>query len=163
MLVEHNDDVKSHTISSKLIEGNFAILIEAQPAQRIIDITIRGSAEKLAQLIIETIDSLISGWYSIKVQIEVPCIHCVRDNNYSPFMFGIEDCEQAAINGQAFIKCSGIRDIRLDELVPDIAMIHVQDCRLSHSELEIDREIGVGGFAIVYKEQYRGKIVDVKE
>ena len=163
MLVEHNDEIKSHTISSKLIEGNFAILIEAQPAQRIIDITIRGSAEKLAQLIIETIDSLISGWYSIKVQIEVPCIHCVRDNNYSPFMFGIEDCEQAAINGQAFIKCSGIRDIRLDELVPDIAMIHVQDCKLSHSELEIDREIGMGGFAIVYKGQYRGKIVAIKK
>ena len=163
MLVEHNDDAKSHTISESLIQGYFAILIEARPAQRIIDITVRGRAEKLAQLIIETIDSLIVGWYSIHVDIEVPCIHCIRENSYSPFMFPIEACEQAAIDGKAFIKCSDIRDIRLDELVPDIAMIHVQDCKLSHSELEIQREIGVGGFAVVYKGTFKDKVVAIKK
>ena len=163
MLVEHNDDAQSSTISDSLIQGYFAILIEARPAQKIIEITIRGSAEKLAQLIIETVDNLIHGWYSIRVDIEVPCIHCIRDNSYSPFMFTIESCEQAAIDGKAFIKCSDIRDIRLDELVPDIAMIHVKDCKLDHDELVIDKEIGVGGFAIVYKGTYNNKVVAIKK
>merc|ERR1712137_983037 len=112
MLVEYNEDAKSHTVSSKLIEGNFAILIEAQPAQRFVDITIRGTAEKLAQLIIETIDSLIVGWYNVTVDVQVPCVHCIRNNEYSPYMFPIEDCEQAAIDGKAFIKCLDIREIR---------------------------------------------------
>jgi len=163
MLVEHNEDAKSHTVSESLIQGFFAILIEARPAQRIIDITVRGTADKLAQLIMDTIDGLIVGWYAIKVDIQIPCIHCIRDNSYSPYMFDIEDCEQAAIDGKASVKCSEIRDIRLDELAPDITMSHVQDCKLDYSDVITEREIGVGGFAVVYKGTYQGKIVAIKK
>lgn len=166
MLVEKTTNTtvaKELSVAEQEFEGNFSILVEAQPAQRIVDVIIRGSeGKKLAQLIIESINSLIDGWYSVSVEILIPCIHCIREKNYQPYFFNIQDCEQAAIDGKSFIKCANIRDIRLDEVVPDIAMTHVQNCKLTYSELNVEKEIGQGGFATVFKGVYQDKVVAIK-
>lgn len=116
----------------------------------------------MAQLFIETVNGLISGWY-LTVETFVPCIHCIRGKDYSPCLFPLEDCSLACITGKSFIKCFGIRDIRLDELVPDVAMVHVANCKLEHSEIDIEKEIGEGGFATVFKGTYHDSIVAVKK
>ena len=154
MLVEANDNQF----------GFYAILIEAQPARKEISITIRGSSgAKLAQIVIETINALIDGWHGLNPEIYVPCIHCIRQKMYDPFIFLMEDCEIAAIQGKSIIKCRNTKPIRLDELVPDVAMTHVQNCRLDFHDLYIDKQIGEGGFAIVYKGTFKDAVVAIKK
>jgi serine/threonine protein kinase len=139
------------------------ILVEANVASRRVDITLRGPGTgKLSQLVIETTNALIDGWYRMNVEVRVPCIHCVRDRMYDPYLFTLEECEAAAIAGHTFVRCSGVRDIRLDVVTPDIAMTHVQDSRLEYSDIEMGKKIGEGGFADVFKSIFRGEIVAVK-
>ena len=139
------------------------ILVEANVASKRVDITLRGPGTgKLSQLVIETTNALIDGWYKMNVDVRVPCIHCVRERMYDPYLFTLEECEAAAIAGHTFVRCSGVRDIRLDVVTPDIAMTHVQNCRIEYNDIEMGKKIGEGGFADVFRSIYKGDIVAVK-
>eukprot|EP01094_Clydonella_sp_ATCC50884_P021946 TRINITY_DN493_c0_g3_i1.p1 TRINITY_DN493_c0_g3~~TRINITY_DN493_c0_g3_i1.p1 ORF type:complete len:2040 (-),score=911.87 TRINITY_DN493_c0_g3_i1:136-6255(-) len=140
------------------------ILVEAHPASKRLYVTLRGAGSgKLSQLVLETINALIDGWYKVNVEVYVPCIHCVRDRMYDPYLFTLAQCEEAAIAGQSFVKCGGVRDIRLDTLTPDIAMTHVAKCKLNFHEIEMGKKIGEGGFADVFKSTFKGEVVAVKK
>ena len=138
-------------------KGDQRILIESGRHIFNIDITIRGPGtgaahfDELAQLIIEGLNALIDGWFNVRVEIFVPCIHCIREHMYDPYLFTLEECEQAAIDRTSVVKCGGVRDIRLDELVPDVAMTHVAECRLDYADIEMGEKVGRGGFATVYR------------
>ena len=154
MLVETSDD----------IFGNYSILIEAQPARKQVDVIIRGSSgARLAQLILETISSLIDGWYGLYPEIFIPCIHCVRLKMYDPYLITMEECEKAAISGKSFVKCRNNRPIRLDELVPDVAMTHVQNCKLDYSDIQLTTQIGEGDNGVVFKGNFKNNLVAVKK
>ena len=142
----------------------YSILVELQPARKQLDITIRGEGgSKMAQLIIDSLNSLIEGWYNLIPDIQIPCIHCVKRKDFDPHIFNMEECEQQAIEGKSFVKCRNIRAVRLDELAPDVAMSHVASCKLNFRELTISNQIGEGGFALVYKGTYQGKAVAIKK
>ena len=164
------------TTSANIFSGGtselYSILVEAFPARKQITIAIRqpnckskGSSVimKLSQLLIETINGLIGGWKGLTPKITIPCIHCVQLKMYDPFLFRIEDCEKAAISGMSTVTCRDVKSILLDQLAPDVAMIHIQNCKLNYSEMTFEKEIGEGGFATVYKGEYKGEVVAIKK
>jgi len=82
-----------------------------------------------------------------------------------PYLFSLEECQvMASTAGRSFIMCysGGINPVRLDTIVPDIAMVHLEDHRVEHSELVQEEEIGQGGYATVYKGRLKDETVAIK-
>jgi serine/threonine protein kinase/WD40 repeat protein len=142
--------------------GSEQIFIELQGMRKTILIRLRGHETDNLRIVVETLESLTQDFYQIEPEIYVPCVHCMEDNPLEPFMFPLSVCENAAISGKPFVLCNGQRPIRVDTLVPDIAMSEVASALLDFGELRRDRRIGKGGYSVVYQGRYRGEVVAIK-
>eukprot|EP01104_Vermistella_antarctica_P011534 TRINITY_DN3225_c0_g1_i1.p1 TRINITY_DN3225_c0_g1~~TRINITY_DN3225_c0_g1_i1.p1 ORF type:complete len:2234 (+),score=480.91 TRINITY_DN3225_c0_g1_i1:263-6964(+) len=141
------------------------VLIEMKRRSMLLTVGFRNvkTSSNLSRLLLEGIGSLLDGWFNIKYKVLVPCIHCLQERFHDPYIFTLEDCELAAIQGSATINCSGVRPIRLDDLVPDIAMTNVSNCKINYCDLQVGDEIGEGGYATVYRGYYQGEEVAIKK
>mmetsp|Transcript_33003 Transcript_33003/g.82965 ORF Transcript_33003/g.82965 Transcript_33003/m.82965 type:complete len:2143 (+) Transcript_33003:102-6530(+) len=141
------------------------ILLEMNPGEKALHVTVRGNIQdNLSRIILETIESLVTGWFSLSMQVFIPCIHCIKELKlYDPYLFPLEECERAAIDGASTVKCRGVRDVRLDLLVPDVVMSQIQNYNIPYTELVLDQVIGEGGFATVYKGRYNNEVVAIKQ
>jgi len=135
--------------------------------------------QKLFQMAIETLDSLMDGWYELNPQVDIPCSKCLLQNGHSSHFFGLEECEYAVIDGERFIPCpipsenggkeemsNGIPTnqlVPLEIMVPDILMVGATERQLKESDLDIGPKIGEGGFADVFRGVYRENIVAIKK
>jgi len=54
-------------------------------------------------------------------------------------------------------------NVPLELLVPDLKLVYLKGNLVHWSELEIEKQIGRGGFAIVYKGTYKGEVVAIKK
>eukprot|EP00007_Cunea_sp_BSH-02190019_P005553 CAMPEP_0174232408 /NCGR_PEP_ID=MMETSP0417-20130205/2700_1 /TAXON_ID=242541 /ORGANISM="Mayorella sp, Strain BSH-02190019" /LENGTH=2427 /DNA_ID=CAMNT_0015310457 /DNA_START=88 /DNA_END=7371 /DNA_ORIENTATION=+ len=142
--------------------GSEQIFIELQDARKTILIRLRGNETDNLRIVVETLESLTQDFFQIEPEIYVPCVHCMEDNPLEPFMFPLSVCENAAISGKPFVLCNGQRPIRVDTLVPDIAMSEVASALLDFGELRRDRRIGKGGYSVVYQGRYRDEVVAIK-
>jgi hypothetical protein len=120
--------------------------------------------------LVEVVEALITCYYTQLAEMTerlIPCTHCIRNTKSSgqPYLFTYAECIQAITNGKPFVFChhipSASRCIPLLKLAPDIAFadLPVIDGRL----LQIDKQIGSGGFGLVFCGSYQQTNVAVKE
>eukprot|EP00026_Physarum_polycephalum_P000022 Phypoly_transcript_00022.p1 GENE.Phypoly_transcript_00022~~Phypoly_transcript_00022.p1 ORF type:complete len:3281 (-),score=556.54 Phypoly_transcript_00022:159-8669(-) len=152
-----------------LSKGEDQIFMELLPAQQVLNFTVRGPTPGAhVQDIIDTINSMISDLYKIKVTVYVPCIHCIMENVDEPYLFSLEECQDAVMKGKSFVYCHQTRAVSTAMLVPDLAMLELDAIRIQYKDLILDKMIGEGGAAQVYKGIWtgqggKGKVVAIKK
>src|SRR3990167_7947547 len=121
-------------------------------------------------LIIEVIESLLTGYYprlKEKTAILLSCSHCMLNNksNIDPYTFTIAECIQAVCAAKKFVFCHNIpspsRCVYLENIAPDLCFSDVT--RIDNSLITIDKQLGAGGFGVVYKGTYDNIPVAIKE
>lgn len=56
-----------------------------------------------------------------------------------------------------------LTEVRLDLLVPDLKLVYLKGNLVKWEDLSIEKQIGRGGFALVYKGTYKGEVVAIKK
>lgn len=139
-----------------------AMLVEVFPHIKVLDVTVRAAGEvNLYRDVIATIETLIR-IFKINVNLQVPCIHCMREKTFNPFYFPKEQCEEAAMKG-SFVYCHAVRPIRIENLVPDLSMTYFEGKKIEFSEIELAEKIGEGGAAVVFRGKWNANHVAVKK
>ena len=110
---------------------------------------------------------------TVNVQVFVPCTHCMQENSTvesyvrPPYLFTLRECQSAVATGKDFMTCPRGRDsavtVPVHALVPDLTMASLRGCKIKFEDIKILEEIGMGAFAKVYKAQWRGETVAVKQ
>eukprot|EP01132_Coremiostelium_polycephalum_P004881 gene4881-6087_t len=138
-----------------------ATLVEYDIASQQLQIRVRGhdfdSCAKLFQIILENVDTIVKDFQFNQHQTYVPC-SCSVTCRESPHLFPIDMIESCFSRGDAHIKCSATQKlICLDKMAPDITLSSVPSTkRILREELTDLEEIGVGGFAKVFKGVFKG-------
>lgn len=144
------------------------------------------------RLIWENIDALCSGWFPGMLKgINVACAHCLRERSYDPFFFTLNDLEVTVAKGFQYAYCRSIRPVRIDLLASEVALADVEHLRINFGDItvrfslplladlflvclcfpllltyvypQLEKEVGAGSFAKVYKGRYKDQIVAVKK
>ncbi|KAL6055426.1 Myotubularin-like phosphatase domain [Balamuthia mandrillaris] len=116
----------------------------------------------LSILVFSAMDTLIKEWYCLKARVWVPCTHCLQRGFAVPSLFPLRTCQQViATTGIPYFLCykresppssqEGPSVVRVDQLVPDAAMLHLREHKIEFSELVLEEVVGEGAFAKVYK------------
>ena len=144
-------------------------IIRYNPTEYKLTMNVRGtqgspSRGQLLRFLIESVETVIEGWYETDVDISVPCSHCVEAGSYSPFMFSMEECAQQVTsgNGKPFVMCRGVRKVRIDAIAPDISFADMMTKRIDFKELNLIKVIGTGAFGQVYEAKLNENSVAVK-
>ena len=138
------------------------VLLELLPQQSLLKLIVRGSGPvKYFLRCVDIIEAFIESWFHLDVTVQVPCTHCFRDKIQPLHRFPYEKCKDAAVHGESYLPCPSGSSVRLDVIVPDLSMAEVP--KIEYTEIEIEKEIGKGGFATVYKARYNGKLVALKQ
>lgn len=142
--------------------GNKA-LFEYNPSLFHLKLAVRTGAEKgnFASMLLDSINVFIEGWYKKQLQAtKIYCVHCYKEHSFDPFVFSLSDCELCAARGKHYVLCRGIRPVRIDLIAPDVALADVP--HLKRSTIKMDKVLGKGSFATVYKATYKHLDVAVK-
>ncbi|EFA78013.1 leucine-rich repeat-containing protein [Heterostelium album PN500] len=145
------------------------VLVELAENLRILRFTIRGAGKQsvalLSRDVIETIQSLLQDSFKLQAKaITVPCVHCVEmGNEEDPFLFTLQQCENAVLNNIPYLMCRDTVNVRTDNLVPDLSMATFSGTRITKEQLQFQKLIGEGGSALVYMGMYKGKTVAIKK
>ena len=150
-------------------QGQEKAIIRYNPTEYKLTANVRGNQANLGRgqllrLLVESVETVIEGWYETEVDIQVPCNHCVEAGSYSPFMFSMEECVQQVTSGsgQPYVLCRGVRKVRIDALAPDISFADMLTKRIDFADIEVSRIIGVGAFGQVYEGRLGGEPVAIK-
>jgi small GTP-binding protein len=142
--------------------GKEKLFIEQLPTKRTIFVTARGSDTSNFRLVLDALDSLTTDFFHLSPSVSIPCCHCLEQRTSTPFMFPLEVCEMAAMRGRPFVLCSGVRPIRIDQLVPDITLTEVATPIIDFRDVRREHKIGRGGYSVVYKGRYNDEPVAIK-
>eukprot|EP01088_Endostelium_zonatum_P015849 TRINITY_DN4053_c0_g1_i1.p1 TRINITY_DN4053_c0_g1~~TRINITY_DN4053_c0_g1_i1.p1 ORF type:complete len:1808 (-),score=396.61 TRINITY_DN4053_c0_g1_i1:28-5451(-) len=138
--------------------------LKAHSGGMMLELWVRGgvSGSELSKLV-DNIETMARDWLRTEPEVLVPCIHCYKLDVPSPTRFGIVKIKKAATNRQDYVKCCKIYDVKLASLAPDISMSEFKGELVNKSDIFIEKQIGIGGFAKVYKGVWNDKVVAVKE
>eukprot|EP01132_Coremiostelium_polycephalum_P008525 gene8525-10480_t len=145
------------------------ILVELVDNLKLLRFNVKGkgkqSVAQLSRDVIDTIQSLLDDSFKLKPkEINIPCTHCIQEGNDDyPYLFSLQQCEQAVLKCEPYLKCRQRVNVRTDHLVPDLSMYNFTGTKITSKELEIQQLIGEGGSALVYIGRYRGKVVAIKK
>lgn len=150
--------------------GQLSLRIYPEKARRYLDVLYRfvrtepAKIVALARLVIDAVDVLQGTWFDVPLQVGIPCSHCISSKSPEIGMLTLSTCEQVAIAGQDTVACplTGV-PVQLAELAPDVAMSSMKNFIVDYDDLVIDRELGVGGYAVVYKGTQGGRVVAIKK
>eukprot|EP01132_Coremiostelium_polycephalum_P000557 gene557-702_t len=150
------------------------------PMGKSIQFSIRGPKSRmfiiqdLQTKVLEVMKSLFNSIFNVEYKIMVPCSHClgktVNLKNSSPSSIGyfsIDFCELAFLNGFHSLPCpltpSTTSMIPISEIAPDISMSLYPGKIINEKELAIGKELGRGGFGVVYKGKYQNQDIAIKK
>ena len=143
------------------------LLLELVPDELLLKITVRSASSpvKFFLNILDIIDSFINHWFQLEVKIYIPCPHCYENKIINYYLFSYDLCKEKLVSNQYYIDClsfgNQLSPVRLDLIVPDLSMVEVK--KIEYNDIQIDKEIGKGGYATVYKAVYRGKVIALKQ
>lgn len=125
-----------------------------------------GSAEFL-RVITEIVDTLVTDFFKVRIcSVYIRCPHCLALRRPEPYQFDLCDCEQVAAMGNVrMIDCLAEEPfpIRLDRIVPDIAMADFDGSQVNYKDIVIERTLGKGSFGVIYLAKWKGETVAVKQ
>ena len=131
-----------------------------------VHITIRGeTAAEYLRIACEIVDILATNFFKVQIaKAVVPCPHCVALKSENPYYFDLIECEQAAARLNIRVLPCKVDDtqIRLDRIVPDIAMTDFEGSQVNFSEIEIGKSVGKGAFGEIFKGTWKNEFVAVK-
>ncbi|KAL6069141.1 Myotubularin-like phosphatase domain [Balamuthia mandrillaris] len=182
VLQKGNETIKLLLSKAQLSEDIWRVLEQSKRGRRTaaatlltrpelcLEMWIRGPkpASHLANLV-EHIETLLVDWLNLtdRFYVTVPCTHCVTGteaiaeyNEYS-----IEELsKQAAMGNQdATMQCRNGTAVSLSKLAPDLFMSEFKSSEIDFKDLVLEKALGKGGYATVYKGTHQGKEVAVKE
>jgi hypothetical protein len=140
-------------------------LVEFDTHSMELSVKVRGrDSSRLLRVIVDSIDLLIKGWYTITAQVSVP-FNLTGDKYQSMTIdprFPLEELEHAAAFGQTHVNFKDI-PVAIDSIAPDLVLADLAEYKIDRSELKMGKCVGEGGFGLVYFAEYRGQQVAVKE
>jgi small GTP-binding protein len=141
--------------------GSTRLLVEVRGD--VLAIRTRGtSAAELLRECTSALQSFVSTWFKVPYKIEVECVHCLDAGDRKPFLFPLQHCESVVAGGKSHVMCRGNFPVRVELLVPDVAMSDLESARIRESDLEIGRQLGSGSYGTVCAATYQGRAVAVK-
>lgn len=143
---------------------------------RVTSDTFSGSSRGL-RLILDNINAFVLWEYKnalSDVFIPCSCIDCVKariNPKYIPLpvfknaaTFTFEECERAIGSGFSTLPCSVYgNEVPLDSLVPDLVMSDLEAFHADYEDIYKEKELARSSNGIVYRGQYRGETVAIKE
>ena len=148
-----------------LTRGDESGLVEFEPHSMELSVKVRGKgASRLLRVIVDSIDLLIKGWYTISATVSVP--FNLKGEQYQSMTvdprFGLEELEHAAAFGHTHINFKDI-PVAIDSIAPDLVLADLNEYKIDHKDLKIGKCVGEGGFGMVYFGEYKGNKVAIKE
>ena len=144
-------------------EDNELLLVEGFSAAIKVHLRVNGGVSAQLVSVINTVNILIQEYVSGPFTVHVPCIHCLKDKSYDPYMFSRGELEDAVSNGKGVVLCRSVNPILIHSMAPDISMAGIAAHTIEYSELSNMSLVGEGGFAKVYRAVWRGQEVAVKK
>jgi len=100
-------------------------------------------------MIVEIVEGLLVNWKSLTTTSSVTSLRSIKDKSPNPDLFRITELEDHLINGK-----NEVNEDSISELAPDIGIADFVGERINEQEYIVDKKLGEGGFAIVYKGKY---------
>jgi hypothetical protein len=144
------------------------VLLELDVANSTLQLRVRGPQQvvKLVDLD-EPVDTFFKEWLRIPFEVKIPCRHCLQEGRErDAHLFARVDLEEAVQRTHPFVSCVAgkkPRAVRVEWLVPDIAMTTFSGEKIEFKEIELGKVIGEGAFATVSEGYWRGNHVAVKQ
>lgn len=150
-------------------KGEDWALVEVVPLRRQIKVSVRSSKETVQLLLTinEMIQQLLDNWYRSTVKQLVPCVHCIQEQSYDPYLFSVEECEKSLLLGEFFVEClrrpKQPATVSLEALVPDLSLKEYEKHKIDYEEIEREeRKLAEGAYGLLYRGKWRGETVAVK-
>eukprot|EP01127_Copromyxa_protea_P009760 TRINITY_DN231_c0_g1_i2.p1 TRINITY_DN231_c0_g1~~TRINITY_DN231_c0_g1_i2.p1 ORF type:complete len:2533 (-),score=509.78 TRINITY_DN231_c0_g1_i2:1516-9114(-) len=119
--------------------------------------------ERLFCSVVEAINNLLAKWKQLKVEMMSPCSECAKNKRTTPTVFQLQEIEQLFMNKKSTATCSQCEgEVEIKDIAPDMQMTYLKGRQVPYSEFKMDKELGVGGFAIVYLGEFEEKKVAIK-
>ena len=158
-----NIEVITYWRNGMLLKKNFSKgLLRYNPSRYILSLEVMNEkSEKdseeyfeltsFLRLLIETIETTIEGWYETKVDIKIPCTHCLLEGDYSPHIFTLEECISSIQDSIGYVYCKNVRRVRIDLIAPDLSFMDMKKFIIQYNgNISIIESIGEGAFGAVY-------------
>lgn len=140
------------------------MLVEASTSSLVVKLHVRapGVSTHLISIIF-AVATLLSDASSAGFNMEVLCLHCLRERSYDPFVFTKAELEDAVAGGKAAVFCRSVNPILIHSMAPDISMAGMAVHTVQYNDLNALTLVGEGGFARVYQAYWRDSLVAVKK
>lgn len=120
--------------------------------------------ERIYCSLIEAINNLLGEWKHMSVTFEIKCYSCLVKGAARPTYFSLSEVESLFLDGKTSIHCAACQiDIPFSDVVPDLQMVYFLGRKVTLEEFTMGKQLGVGGFATVYKGEFEGQVVAVKK
>lgn len=158
----------------------FARFVENRNDSRVLRLHCRGhkffDVGRVFSAALEANSILFKEWSRLRVEQEVICPHCLAKypDISTPTYFPLDALMDAVRDDAQHMTCAIMYssptgdniqtvDIPLEKLTPDFKLVYLTSSQVNYSDIVIEKEIGSGGFAVVYKGLYKNKPIAVKQ
>ncbi|EGC33072.1 roco8, ROCO family protein [Dictyostelium purpureum] len=143
-------------------------LVEFDPSTQQLQIRVRGhefeACAKLFQIILENVDTILKDYQINQTYTFIPC-SCSSECRDLPHLYSIDLIEETFGKGESYVKCPVTQKlVLLSKMAPDITLSSVSSNKkiLKEDLLHLE-EIGIGGFARVFKGIYKSETIAIKQ